>query len=158
MNGNNTMNNFKKNENNSAPDASDFLGGNYLRKEDVDGDNNVTIEAVRSVEVTNAEGNKLVVWFQELAKPLILNKTNTRKLVEVFQSTDTATWRGKITLFFDKNVYFGGKQVGGIRLRAAAVSEARNVRQSAPNRVPMTNGQHLDDYEAEQELDSYSMR
>ncbi len=36
-NGDNTMNNIKKNENNTAPDARDFLGGNYLRKEDVTG-------------------------------------------------------------------------------------------------------------------------
>jgi hypothetical protein len=153
-----TMHNYKKNENNNAPDASDFLGGNYLRKEDVTGASNVTIEAVRSVEVTNAEGNKLVVWFQELAKPLILNKTNTRKLVEIFQSTDTATWRGKITLFFDGNVYFGGKQVGGIRFRAAILSQAKDVRPAAPARMPMANGHHLDDYEAEQELDSHSIR
>ena len=78
--------------------------------------------------------------------------------MEIFQSTDTATWRGQITLFFDKAVYYGGKQVGGIRLRAAVLSASREVQPPAPARVPMANGRHLDDLETEQELESYAMR
>jgi len=145
------MHNIKKNENSIAPDARDFLGGNYLRKEDVSGPVNVTIEDVRSVAVANADRKKLVVWFREIAKPLILNMTNTRKMVDIFHSTDTATWRGQITLYVEASVHYGGKVVGGIRIQPAVVAEpVRNVVQ-----MPRTNGHYGPESDLEDETDSY---
>jgi len=145
------MHNIKKNENSIAPDARDFLGGNYLRKEDVSGPVNVTIEDVRSVAVANADRKKLVVWFREIAKPLILNMTNTRKMVDIFRSTDTATWRGQITLYVEASVHYGGKVVGGIRIQPAVVAEpVRNVVQ-----MPRTNGHYGPESDLEDETDSY---
>lgn len=145
------MHNIKKNENSIAPDARDFLGGNYLRKEDVSGPVNVTIEDVRSVAVANADRKKLVVWFREIAKPLILNMTNTRKMVDIFRSTDTATWRGQITLYVEASVHYGGKVVGGIRIQPAVVAEpVRNV-----VHMPRTNGHYGPESDLEDETDSY---
>ena len=135
-NGDNTMNNAKNN--NTAPDARDFLGGNYLRKEDVSGPTTVTIEDVRSVLVPNADRKKLVMWFREIAKPLILNRTNTRKVVEIYRTTDTAAWRGPITLYVESSVEYGGRIVGGIRMEPATATasvEADNL-----VRMPIANG------------------
>ena len=50
---------------------------------------------------------------------LILNKTNTRLLVRLFGTTDTAAWRGPITLYVENNVEYGGRVVGGIRVHQA---------------------------------------
>ena len=157
MNGDNTMHNNKKNENTIAPDARDFLGGNYLRKEDVSGPTNATIEAIRSVKVPNADREKLVVWFREIAKPLILNKTNTRTLVDIFQSTSTATWiGGQVMLFVEASVQFGGKLVGGIRLQPARVAEVLDVRNLVP--IPLANGHHTNDVDLDLEGEQDSVR
>lgn len=152
-NGDNTMNNIKKNENDTAPDARDFLGGNYLRKEDVTGPVTVTIEDVRSVAIPNADRKKLVVWFRETTKPLILNMTNTRKMVDIFHNTNTATWRGRITLYVEASVHYGGKLVGGIRLQPAVVADPVDVRSLV--HMPMINGQHTRESNLEDETDSY---
>ena len=152
-NGDNTMNNIKKHENNAAPDARDFLGGNYLRKEDLSGPVTVTIEDVRSVAVPNADRKKLVVWFRETAKPLILNMTNTRKMVDIFRSTNTATWRGQITLYVEASVHYGGKIVGGIRIQPATVVDPVDVRNLV--HMPLVNGQHTNESDLDDESDSY---
>jgi len=147
------MNNIKKNENNIAPDARDFLGGNYLRKEDVSGPTTATIEDVRSVAVSNADRKKLVVWFREIAKPLILNKTNTRKMVDIFRSTDTSTWRGQITLYVEASVQYGGILVGGIRIQPAVVADPVDVRNLG--RLPVVNGHQQSESDLQDEADSY---
>ena len=153
MNGDNTMNNVKKNENNTAPDARDFLGGNFLRKEDVSGPTTATIEDVRSVAVPNADRKKLVVWFREIAKPLILNKTNTRKMVDIFRSTDTSTWRGQITLYVEANVQYGNQRVGGIRIQPAVVADPIDVRNIS--RLPKVNGHQVSESDLQDETDSH---
>ena len=147
------MNNIEKNENNIAPDARDFLGRNYLRKEDVSGPTTTTIEDVRSVAVPNADRKKLVVWFREIAKPLILNKTNTRKMVDIFRSTDTSTWRGQITLYVEASVQYGGILVGGIRIQPAVVADPVDVRNLV--RLPMVNGHQQSESDLQDEADSY---
>ena len=120
------MNTFENNTQGLAPDARDFLGGNYLRKEDLDGPITVTLMDVRSELVQGASRKKLVVAFRELEKPLILNKTNTRRIAEIFRTTDTALWRGWITLYVEHNVEFGGRLVGGIRIQPAAARPVAN--------------------------------
>lgn len=153
MNGDNIMHNNKKNENTIAPDARDFLGGNYLRKEDVSGPTTATIQDVRSVDVPNAERNKLVVWFHEIAKPLILNKTNTMKMVDIFQTTDTSKWRGQITLYVEAGVQYGGKLVGGIRLQPAVAVDPIDVRNLV--HMPTVNGHSTSALDLEAEEDSF---
>ena len=114
------MNTFDNETQQAAPNANDFLGGNYLKKEDLSGATTVTITDVWSEAVLNS-GRKLIVAFEEFEKPLILNKTNTRLLVKLFGSTDTSAWRGQITLYVEQGVQYGGRVVGGIRVYQARV-------------------------------------
>ena len=72
--------NTHDNENAQAPNANDFLGGNYLKKEDIDGPITATVTDVWSEAVLNAGRKKLVISFREFEKPLILNKTNIKRL------------------------------------------------------------------------------
>ena len=74
------------------------------------------MEATVRIELTNED-----VSFEEFEKPLILNKTNTRILVKLFGTTDTASWRGPITLYVENSVEYGGRVVGGIRVHRARV-------------------------------------
>ena len=59
----------------------------------------------------------LVAQFAEFEKPLILNKTNIKRLANLFESVNTATWRGVITLYVDEEVEYAGVAVGGIRVK-----------------------------------------
>ena len=113
------MKNFANNTQTMAPDAQDFLGGNYLKKEDLDGPTVVTIEDVRSESVLGASRSKLILSLREFEKPLILNKTNIKRLAQMFGTTKTSSWRGQITLYVEDSVEFGGHVVGGIRVYPA---------------------------------------
>ena len=80
----------QKTENTITPNANDFLGGNYLRKEDIHKPITVTVANVWSEAVLNSARKKLVISFNEVEKPLILNKTNIKRLVDVFNTQDTS--------------------------------------------------------------------
>ncbi|MCA8939358.1 MAG: hypothetical protein KDB07_06110 [Planctomycetes bacterium] len=76
----------------------------------------VTITDVWSEVFRNSPLKKLVVGFQE-TKPLILNKTNIRRLANIFKTGDTARWRGPVTLYLEGEVQYAGQIVGGIRVK-----------------------------------------
>ena len=96
--------------------AYDFVGG-YLGKEDLDGPILVTIQDVRQESVEGSTKPKLVVSFDELVKPLILNSTNIRTIAEMVGTGQTSAWIGtRLRLYVDPNVVFSGRTVGGIRV------------------------------------------
>ena len=121
-----------------APDARAFLGGNYLRKEDLAGPITVTVEDVRAELIPESPRKKLVVSFREIPKPLILNKTNTRRFAELFRTTDTAKWRGEITLYVEPSVEYAGRLVGGIRIQPVIESVVANGHDNV--QMPALNG------------------
>lgn len=129
------MNNYDDNTNN-APNANDFLGGNYLGKEDLDKPVLVTVENVWAEAVLNSGRKKLVVQFQEFEKPMILNKTNIKRFSRIFNTGDTTQWRGQVVLYVDESIEYAGKVVGGLRVRPAQVNR------EAPVPQPVTNGQY----------------
>ncbi len=100
---------------------SDAIDTKYLQKEDVDGDVTVTVESVKKQNVAKEDEPpeyKLVVKVREFPKPFIANKTNTKRLFKAL-GDDSDDWAGQqIVLFVDPDVEFGGKVVGGLRLRA----------------------------------------
>lgn len=116
-----------------APHAKDFLGGNFIRKEDIQQPVTVTITDVWSEMVLNGGRRKLVVAFAELQRPLILNKTNIKRMARIFGTGDTAAWRGPVTLYVESGVEFAGRVVGGIRVRPAD-GQPRQVNGQAANR------------------------
>lgn len=59
---------------------------------------------------------KPVLRFRD-AKPLVLNKENWQTIVDLY-GDDSDNWQGHwIELHVDPNVRFGGKRVGGIRVK-----------------------------------------
>jgi len=112
---------------NAAPNADDFLGGNYLRKEDIQKPQKVTVTDVWSEKILGASRPKLIIAFEELEKPLILNKTNTKRLMSIFDTPDTTQWRGQIVLYVEQGVEYAGQVVGGIRLQDIWQPQNRTV-------------------------------
>ena len=121
------------NEKTVAPNANEFLGGNYLRKEDLHGEQIVTVTEVWSEALLNASRKKLVMAFHELEKPLILNKTNIKRMVRIFGTGDTSAWQGPITLYVEHDVEYGGRVVGGIRVKPAIATRDERDKQPAKN-------------------------
>jgi hypothetical protein len=131
----------------AAPNANDFIGGNYLKKEDIDGATTVTLTDVWSEAVLNAGRKKLVVSFGEFEKPLILNKTNIKRFARIFGTGDTKAWRGPVTLYVEPGVEYAGRVVGGIRVRPVAKAETRGEESAKPSR--QTGHALSDEFEAE---------
>jgi hypothetical protein len=97
----------------------------WLAKEDVmHGPIQATIKNVTE-ELINNEGSKepkAVVWFHGDVKPMILNNVNW-DTIEMAYGINTDQWLNKpVELYFDPNVSFGAKKVGGVRIRIQTAS------------------------------------
>lgn len=97
--------------------AGNFLGGDQLTEAERDGIDlvvtDVTVEEMRSGD------DKLCLAFDAKhgKKPLLLNKTNSKRMQKMF-GHDTDNWIGQeITIWFDPEVEFMGDIVGGLRIR-----------------------------------------
>jgi hypothetical protein len=95
----------------------------YLKKEDFPTPEILTIAEVREEEVT-APGakskRKLILYFNEVEKGLVLNQANGDILFEETGRDDPEQWVGqRVEAYNDPHVVYAGKKVGGIRLRPA---------------------------------------
>lgn len=104
------------------PRVSDLKQSKYLTKEDVTPPVLLTISGYEQVNValeSQAPDMKWALTFQEEQKPLVLNQTNGAIIQGITESDDFDDWVGrKIVLYNDPSIIFGGKMVGGIRVRA----------------------------------------
>lgn len=104
------------------PTVNEMLPSSYLKKEDCDPAILVTISDIKQENLA-MEGKppelKWVMMFAEQEKGIVLNSTNIQLAASICASQDTDGWIGKkIVLYSDPNISFGGKLVGGIRIRA----------------------------------------
>ena len=94
----------------------------YLQRADVGAGALVTMKGLHQVNMAREgepEELKWVLDFVEADKPLVLNNTNAQIIAQIVKSEETDDWAGhQIVLYDDPNVSFGGKLVGGIRVRA----------------------------------------
>src|SRR5262249_22984775 len=74
-------------------------------------------------------------------KPMTLNSTNARQISKIVGSQESDDWVGKkIELYNDEDVEFGGKTMGGIRVRAAEkTTRAQERAYSTPAPEPETD-------------------
>jgi uncharacterized membrane protein len=119
------------------PNYNDHFGstlkGDDLRDREV----RVVIEEVTLDEIKSDHGTekKLVVHFVGKTKGLVLNRVNGDSIAQLAGSPQTEEWGGTaLVLYFDPDVMFGTKKVGGIRVKAPA-SKARAAA-PAPAQAP----------------------
>jgi hypothetical protein len=93
----------------------------YLAKEDAGEDGLIlTVKGVRMETLETDEGNedKVVLHFQENVKPMVLNRTNAQLLGLATGAKTAGEAKGKkIVVYSDPTVVFGGKPVGGLRIK-----------------------------------------
>jgi len=67
----------------------------------------------------NTEKNAILLYFAETDKPLVLNTTNIRSIVDITGTTKVSAWSGvKITLFTIEGTFFG-KPGHAVRIKGA---------------------------------------
>lgn len=122
------------------PRINEMIESKFLKKEDVDNDGRGALVTIANVAQHNVamqgagEEYKWCLEFEEVEKPMVLNTTNMRIIEKITNSDNTDGWIGqKIVLYMDPNISFGGKIVGGIRVRAPRLPQQQAV--TAP-RIP----------------------
>lgn len=98
--------------------VSEMIQSKFLRKEDFDEDRVMTIKGLKLEDMPGDDGQqKWVLYFREEAKGMALNVTTIRVLEQAYGDESDAWIGNKVMVYVDPNVSFGGKIVGGLRLR-----------------------------------------
>lgn len=108
----------------------------FLTRGDVGQGILVTIREIFQDNVAKEGAPEELRWclqFDEHEKPMVLNSTNGQLIAGITKSEDTDHWVGhKIVLYDDPSISFGGKLVGGIRVRAPRGQAAKAAAAPAP--------------------------
>jgi hypothetical protein len=107
----------------------DLLPGKFLGKGDVEnGPMTVTIKDYSKGTVPGKEGAApepaSFIHFEETDRRMIVKPNTLEALKEAFPGGRSASIGGKVELYLDKSVMFGGKKIGGLRLRKPTGSAA----------------------------------
>jgi hypothetical protein len=93
-------------------------------------DMDVTISGCVKEEFPQTDGSfdeKIVLYFEELVKGLVINKTNWKTLMRLYPVDDTDEWIGEqITLYAGETTYMG-EPCWGTRIRMAPPGELEYV-------------------------------
>lgn len=115
---------------------NDAFPSNYLKASDLgDGTPLVTIDRVDLEPVGRTKEMKPVVYFAGKQKGLILNKTNSKKIADIAESSDTDDWHGIQITLFATEVDFQGETVEAIRVKAPKRTAATPARRAIPARA-----------------------
>jgi hypothetical protein len=99
-----------------------YLGsGQYLKKEDLLDPVDTELLFVKEEKVPTPGKDtttRLVAYFEGLSKGLVLNMANCEILAEITGTDDPNEWKDvPLQLYVDPDVPYGGKKIGGIRIR-----------------------------------------
>ena len=106
---------------------SKLFESKHLRAEDMDGEElTVTIDRLEMMEVGTADQpeKKPVLFFRELKKGLVLNKTNGKTLSYIY-GDDSDNWLGKEAILYETTTEFKGQTVPCLRLRVSKEQVAK---------------------------------
>lgn len=123
-----------------------MIQSKFLRKEDFDEDRVLTIKGVKLEDMPGDDGQqKWVLYFREEPKGMALNITTIRVLEQAYGG-DSDEWIGnKVKVYVDPNVSFGGKIVGGLRLRISKVTPKPAAAPAPQAEAPRTDDGFDDD-------------
>ena len=113
--------------------------GKYLKREHVTEEGSThKVVSCGEETINSADGESEMKWILHLEnlKPIILNATNIRRCVAAFGTSETDDWVGRpIVCYDDPEIEFGGRQVGGVRLRAVPVKAKAKAKSKKPTDV-----------------------
>jgi hypothetical protein len=118
--------------------ASAFDKSRYMRADDLKKTTTLRIKSATAEMVNDRGGQvqKLVVWFTNHEKGLVLNKTNNRAIRGKF-GDDTEGWVNKLITLFTVHTEVSGKPVLGLRVGfPPPKQQASGNGQTAPTPAP----------------------
>lgn len=131
------------------PDISQMTESKFLKRSDVGAGKLVTIESCEQMNVAKENDPKEMKWclhFAELDKPMVLNKVNAELISMISGERNSDNWNGvKVVVYDDPSVSYGGKLVGGIRVRAPRGQSAQRPPVSKPPPAQLEEEEDLSD-------------
>jgi len=128
--------------------ASAYDQSRYFKAADMQTEKKLRIKDATEEEIGAGQDKekKLVVWFTNDQRGLVLNKTNNRTLRGAF-GDDCAGWKGKIIVVYPTTDEFRGRMVPVLRVRIPPPKEGKEQTVAAkPNPpVPSPDAELLDD-------------
>jgi hypothetical protein len=111
----------------------------YLKGDDIEPGETVTIKEVRDELVGMDQDCKPVLYLEEYKRGIVLNKTNATAVARTYGDDET-TWPGKQLVLRTEPVSFKGETTNAIRMQAAPTSrkkkEAAEVAASVDDEIP----------------------
>lgn len=108
----------------------------YLKASDLKGQQPVvSIDRVEFEPVGRDKEMKPIVYFVGKEKGLVLNRTNSKTIVNLAGSAETDDWNGFKVKLYATHVEFAGESVEAIRIKAAPANGAPVRRQPEPEPV-----------------------
>lgn len=116
---------------------TDSLPSKYLKASDFPTPKLLTIRAF-TIESLGTD-KRPAVWFMELERPLILNKTNGKSIQNITGSADTDRWAGHKVVLFATETDFAGDRVTCVRVRAPRQAPVQTtMTMQSPQPLPQT--------------------
>ena len=121
--------------------ASDYDKSRYLKANDLEREKKFRIKGVTEEEFEDDRNKKkekkLVVWFTNDERGLVLNKVNNRSIRGAY-GDDTTNWSGKIIVIFPTLADNRGKMTPALRVRIPPPKQLTAT--AAPPQQPSGNG------------------
>jgi hypothetical protein len=115
--------------------ASAYDQGKFFKAADLPAEKKLKIKNVTEEVVGEAREKKLVVWFANDQRGLVLNRVNNRTLRTAF-GDECDNWAGRTVALYPTTDNFRGQPVGVVRVRTApAVQTAKTVSVDADGEV-----------------------
>ena len=128
-----------KEEDDMESDLEKYFPSRFLKGSVLDGPTKLTIAKVIPEEIgrPGEEEERLVVHWAEDAKPLVLNKTNFKSILDITGEPSVNDWAGTVVeLFTIRGEWFGEVQ-DAIRIRAPTAGKQ-------PKAAPKTEQSQID--------------
>jgi hypothetical protein len=110
--------------------ASSYDQSRFLSAADLQREKKFRIKEVTEETVGEKQEKKLVVWFTNHAKGLVLNKTNNRTIRGIF-GDNVSGWIGRIIIVFPTHADFRGKLTPALRVRIPPPKQAATAAPAA---------------------------
>lgn len=139
--------------------VSQYIGGEFLKAENIPAEGiRAVIVDVRAERISEETRKKVVLYFSGVDKALPLNNTNLTLMISRYGEESDAWIGKKILIYRDEEIMYGGKRVGGVRIKlqradADPKSIARVVA-ADDNYIDMTPEQYRRAY-ASKDVDGY---
>ncbi len=131
------------------PDIDQMSESRFLKRSDVGSGKLLTISGCEKQNVAKKDEKPEFKWtlaFEEADKPLVLNKINSELIAQISGERNSDNWGGvKVVLYDDPTISFGGKLVGGIRVRAPRGAAAQRPPVAKPPQAELADDQADDD-------------